>query len=213
MSCSSLAGRSGCMFALIGFESIDEASLKDMKKGINVRIGVENYRRVIRAFHRHGIGVIGSFIIGNDHESPDSYRHLARFLVAARRRHRADVHPHAPAGHGAVRAHGSGGPSPAQVISPPTGRSTVCPMWCARPLGIETETIYRGDNYVKHHIYSFPRYQYRMLKSFFGLHNLVSFVAVRRFNRANKRGWKGSHYYREYPATFGPDTRALGAHR
>ncbi len=207
-----LAGHSGCMFALIGFESIDEASLKDMKKGINVRIGVENYRRVIRAFHRHGIGVIGSFIIGNDHESPDSYRHLARFLVAA--------------GVDIVQMF---------ILTPLPGTALFERMdaedrllhkdfpadWAKyrlsyavrKPLGIETETIYRGDNYVKHHIYSFPRYQYRMLKSFFGLHNLVSFVAVRRFNRANKRGWKGSHYYREYPATFGPDTRALGAHR
>jgi radical SAM superfamily enzyme YgiQ (UPF0313 family) len=203
----SLAGRSGCMFALIGFESIDEASLKRMKKGINVRIGVENYRRVIRAFHRHGIGVIGSFIIGNDHESPDYYRQLARFLVAA--------------GVDIVQMF---------ILTPLPGTALFERMnaedrllhkdfpadWAKyrlsyavrKPIGIETDTIYRGDNYIKRYIYSFPRYQYRMLKSFFGLRNLVSFVAVRRFNRAVKRGWLGSHYYREYPSTFEPQARA-----
>jgi radical SAM superfamily enzyme YgiQ (UPF0313 family) len=203
----SLAGRSGCMFALIGFESIDEASLKNMKKGINVRIGVENYRRVIRAFHRHGIGVIGSFIIGNDHESPDYYRQLARFLVAA--------------GVDIVQMF---------ILTPLPGTALFERMdaedrllykdfpadWAKyrlsyavrKPIGIDTDTIYRGDNYIKRYIYSFPRYQYRMLKSFFGLRNLVSFVAVRRFNRAVKRGWLGSHYYREYPSTFEPQARA-----
>ncbi len=78
-----LAARSGCMFAFIGFESISESTLRDMKKGINIRIGVENYRRVIKAYHRNGMGVSGAFISGNDHESPQYYRQLGRFLVAA----------------------------------------------------------------------------------------------------------------------------------
>jgi radical SAM superfamily enzyme YgiQ (UPF0313 family) len=202
-----LAARSGCMFALIGFESIDEASLRDMKKGINVRIGVENYRRVVRTFHRHGIAVIGSFIIGNDHESPAYYRQLARFLVAA--------------GVDIVQLF---------ILTPLPGTALFERMqaegrlldtdfpadWAKYRLsyavrrieGMETETIYRGDNYIKRHIYSFPRYQYRTLRSFFGLRNIVAFVAVRRFNRAVKRGWLGSHYYREYPSTFEKEVEA-----
>jgi radical SAM superfamily enzyme YgiQ (UPF0313 family) len=69
------------MFAFIGFETISESNLADMKKGVNLKIGVENYKNVVDAFHRHGIGVIGAFIIGNDHESPAYYKELASFLI------------------------------------------------------------------------------------------------------------------------------------
>ena len=71
-----------------------------------------------------------------------------------------------------------------------------------KPIGVDADIVYRGNNYIKNAIYSFPRNQFRLLKSFFGLRNLVSFVAVSRFNKAYKRGWKGSHYYRKYPVTM-----------
>jgi hypothetical protein len=71
-----------------------------------------------------------------------------------------------------------------------------------KTVGVDADTIYRGDNYVKHHIYSFPRNQYRMLKSLLGIRKLSSFAAIYKFNKAVRKGWQGSHYFREYPATF-----------
>lgn len=198
----SLAGRAGCMFALIGFESISDESLSEMKKGINIKVGVANYKKVIKAFHRHGMGVIGSFIIGNDNESPLYYRALARFLVAA--------------GVDIVQMF---------ILTPLPGTALMERMkkeerllavkfpedWAKYRLsyvvrksrGVDADTIYRGDNYIKHYIYSFPRYPYRMLKSLLGIRKLSSFVAIWKFNKAVKKGWRGSHYFREYPATFG----------
>ena len=58
-----LAAESGCMLAFIGFETISATTLKEMKKGVNLRIGIENYKKVIDAFHSHGIGVVGAFIL------------------------------------------------------------------------------------------------------------------------------------------------------
>ena len=193
-----LAGQAGCMFAFIGFESISEESLKAMKKGINIKIGVDNYRKVIKSFHRHGIGVTGSFIIGNDHESPAYFRKLARFLVSAG----VDV-------------------LQMTILTPLPGTAMMDRMqkekrlmyenfpddWAKyrlsyvvqKPQGIDPDTIYTGNNYIKHHIYSFPINQYRMIKSFIGLKNLTNFYAVYRFNQALKRGWQGSHYYKKYP--------------
>jgi radical SAM superfamily enzyme YgiQ (UPF0313 family) len=203
----SLAGKAGCMFALIGFESISEENLKKMKKGINVKVGVENYKRVIRSFHRAGMGVIGSFIIGNDFESPAYYRELARFLVAA--------------GVDIVQMF---------ILTPLPGTALMERMekegrllatnfpedWAKyrlsyvvqKPKGVDPELIYRGDNYVKNHIYSFPWNQLRMLKSAFGIRRLTSVVAVRRFNRAVMRGWLGSHYRKEFPSTLPLDSDA-----
>lgn len=199
----SLAGRAGCMFALIGFESISDESLADMHKSINIKVGVANYKKVIKAFHGHGMGVIGSFIIGNDNESPRYYRDLARFLVAA--------------GVDIVQMF---------ILTPLPGTDLMERMkkeerllavnfpddWSKyrlsyvvrRSRGVDAETIYRGDNYIKKHIYSFPRNQYRMLKSLLGIRKVSSFVAIYKFNKAVKKGWQGSHYFREYPATFEP---------
>jgi radical SAM superfamily enzyme YgiQ (UPF0313 family) len=196
-----LAGKAGCMFALIGFESISEENLQKMKKGINVKVGVGNYKRVIHAFHRHGMGVVGSFIIGNDFESSAYYRELARFLVAA--------------GVDIVQMF---------ILTPLPGTALMERMekegrllatnfpedWSKyrlsyvvqKPKGVDPELIYRGDNYVKNHIYSFPWNQVRMLKSTFGIRKLTSVVAVRRFNRAVMRGWLGSHYHKVYPSTL-----------
>jgi radical SAM superfamily enzyme YgiQ (UPF0313 family) len=196
-----LAARSGCMFAFIGFESISEDTLRDMKKGINIRIGVENYRKVIKAYHRNGMGVSGAFISGNDHESPQYYRELGRFLVAA--------------GVDSVQL---------AILTPLPGTALMDRMkkegrllfenfpedWAKyrlshvvhRPLGVDPETIYRGENYVKNRIYSFPRSLYRTLKSLFGIRRLVSFLAVYRLNKAYKKAWQGAHYYRKYPVSL-----------
>jgi radical SAM superfamily enzyme YgiQ (UPF0313 family) len=193
----SLAARSGCMFALIGFESISEDSLKDMKKGINIKTGVENYKRVIGAFHRHGIGVVGSFMIGSDHESIPYYKQLARFMVAA--------------GVDIVQM---------SILTPLPGTALMDKMqeegrllysnfpedwakyrlsWVVKkPIGLDPETVYFGNNYVKRHIYTFPRFQYRMVKSLFGVRNLVHFYAIRKYNKALIKAWRGSHYYRDY---------------
>src|SRR5208282_5906438 len=55
-----LAAKAGCLFAFIGFETIEKRALKDMNKGINLKTGVENYKTVVKAFHKHGIGVLGA---------------------------------------------------------------------------------------------------------------------------------------------------------
>ena len=199
-----LAAKAGCMFAFIGFETISEMTLKGMKKGINLKIGIDNYKKVVNSLHSHGIGVVGAFIIGNDHESPLYYKHLAKFLI----RSGIDVVQMA-------------------ILTPLPGTEFMAQEekkgrllfrnfpadWdkyrlsyvVRQPEGIEPETIYIGDNYVKNHIYSFPWNQFRILKSFFSMKNLINSYAVYRFNKALKKSWQGSHYYQKYPAKFPPD--------
>jgi radical SAM superfamily enzyme YgiQ (UPF0313 family) len=197
----SLASRSGCMYAFIGFESVSEDSLKEMKKGINVRIGVENYARVIRAFHRHGIGVVGSFMVGSDHESVLYYKKLARFMVKA--------------GVDMVQV---------SMLTPLPGTAFMETLrqenrllytsfpedwdkyrlsWVVRkPVGVDPQTIYFGNNYVKRHVYSFPVFQYRMLKSLLSVKRPLRVAIIRRYNKSLKKAWQGSHYYREDPSAW-----------
>ena len=200
-----LAADAGCMLAFIGFEAINEMTLKGMKKEVNLNIGVDNYKKVVNTLHDHGIGVVGAFMIGNDHESPLYYRQLAKFLV----RSGIDVVQLA-------------------ILTPLPGTEFMSRMkkegrllyanfpedWdkfrlsyvVRRPEGVAPETIYIGDNYVKDYIYSFPWYQYRSLKSSLSIKNPKNVYAVYRFNKALKKSWQGSHYFRKYPAKFPLDT-------
>jgi radical SAM superfamily enzyme YgiQ (UPF0313 family) len=194
----SLAAQAGCMFVFIGFETINSRSLKEMKKGVNLKIGVENYNKVVDTFHKYGIGVFGAFIIGNDYESPKCYRELAEYLV----RSNIDI-------------------IQISILTPLPGTILMEQLqkedrlvyqdfpqdWdkyrlsymVHQPQVCKAETIYTGDNYIKNRIYSFPVYQYRILKSLYNLKNLNNFYASYKFNQALKKSWQNSHYYLKYP--------------
>jgi radical SAM superfamily enzyme YgiQ (UPF0313 family) len=195
----SLAAQAGCMFVFIGFETINSRSLKEMKKGVNLKIGVKNYNKVVGTFHKYGIGVFGAFIIGNDYESPKYYRELAEYLV----RSNIDI-------------------IQISILTPLPGTILMEQLqkedrlvyqdfpqdWdkyrlsymVHQPQVGKAETIYTGDNYIKNRIYSFPVYQYRIIKSLYNLKNLNNFYASYKFNKALKKSWQNSHYYLKYPA-------------
>ncbi len=194
-----LAGRAGCMFAFLGFESIDTGMLKSMGKGANIRIGADNYRKIVDIFHKYGIGVIGGFIIGNDYESPNYYREFSTFLLHSQ----IDVFS-------------------ISLLTPLPGTRLFEQMesedrlihkkfpadWekyrlsriVHQPKGISIEGIYRGDNYIKSKIYSPLPFLYRMFRSLLNLKTFSSFFSVYKLNRALHRSWKNSYYYRNYGA-------------
>ncbi len=193
-----LASRSGCMLVFIGFETISLASLKEMKKGINVKTGVDNYRRVVDTFHKYGIGVFGAFIIGNDFETKEYYKALADYLV-----------------------HSGIDMFQISILTPLPGTDlmeeiTTCDRliykdfprdWdkyrfsyvVHKPKEIAVETIYAADNYIKSRLYSFPAYPIRLLKSLFSLRSLKRVSAIYKFNQALKLSWQNAHYYDKYP--------------
>jgi radical SAM superfamily enzyme YgiQ (UPF0313 family) len=73
------AYEAGCRILYIGFESLDDKRLKEMRKGANVRSGVSGYTEQIRSIHRHGIAVFGSFMIGLDGDTGEDARQVAPF--------------------------------------------------------------------------------------------------------------------------------------
>jgi radical SAM superfamily enzyme YgiQ (UPF0313 family) len=200
-----LAAQAGCIYAFIGFETISEKTLKNMKKGINLKIGVENYKKVVESLHKYGIGVYGGFILGSDYESLDYYKELADFLVNS--------------GIDIIQL---------TILTPLPGTKLLEQLekegrlffqdfpedWAKyrfshvvhKPEGLDPDTIYLGNNSIKNRLYSFPTYQYRILRSFCSLKNLPSFIASYKFNQALKRGWQNSHYYKKYPTNFGAET-------
>lgn len=200
-----LAAQAGCLFAFIGFETISRNTLKDMKKGVNIKMGVKNYRKVVDVFHRYGIAVYGAFILGSDYESPAYYKELADFLVHS--------------GIDIIQL---------TLLTPLPGTELMEDLqkdgriiyndypqdWdkyrfsymVHRPREVQPKTIYIGNNYIKKRIYTFPAYQYRLLRSFFSLKNNTNFFATYKFNKALKKGWKNSHYYQDYPSDLTEST-------
>ena len=65
-----LAARSGCRGLLLGFESANQASLNEAKKGFNMRHG---YREVVERIHERGIAIMGCFVFGLDNDTLDSF--------------------------------------------------------------------------------------------------------------------------------------------
>jgi radical SAM superfamily enzyme YgiQ (UPF0313 family) len=65
----------GCHTVFIGFESVNPAALKSMKKGESV----DDLARAAKRFRKNGIHVHGMFILGLDDDNPDTVRETVRF--------------------------------------------------------------------------------------------------------------------------------------
>ncbi len=61
-----LMADSGCIYLLLGFESVNSTGLRAMGKGFNV---VDRYRMVVDKLHGHGISVQGCFVFGLDSDT------------------------------------------------------------------------------------------------------------------------------------------------
>jgi len=189
-----MASLAGCMFVFIGFETIERDTLKEMNKTVNLKTGIYNYKKAINVFHKHGIGVMGAFILGNDYETPSYYKELSKFLVHS--------------GIDIIQI---------SLLTPLPGTELMDELQAAgrliysnfpedwdkyrfsymvhRPGRIEIDKVYEGNNYIKNKLYTFPAYPYRLFKSFLSLHNLTSFAAVYKFNKALSKSWQHAHYY------------------
>jgi radical SAM superfamily enzyme YgiQ (UPF0313 family) len=70
---------SGCCGVLIGFESLDEAVLRNMRKTFNTMRG--GFAAALANLRRHGIRVYGTFVFGYDGERSDSFDEAASFAI------------------------------------------------------------------------------------------------------------------------------------
>lgn len=74
-----LLRKAGCYLVFVGFESINEATLRAYKKGIR---SVETLERSISEFHRRGIMVHGMFVIGSGEDAPGTALRTAEWAIA-----------------------------------------------------------------------------------------------------------------------------------
>ncbi len=73
--------RSGCTGVFVGLESLDDANLRAAGKRTP---RAEDYARRVDLFHRFGIQVNGSFVLGFDGDGPDVFARTAEWIEAVR---------------------------------------------------------------------------------------------------------------------------------
>ena len=66
-----LATASGCEGLLVGFESLNEGNLRQMRK--SATNGVLRFDEAIRKIHHQGIKICASFVFGCDHDTSESF--------------------------------------------------------------------------------------------------------------------------------------------
>jgi len=74
-----LMAKSGCIAAMVGFESLDIDNLRQMNKSLN--LSMSEYGTAVQKIKNHGIMVYGSFVFGYDHETPETIEHALDFVV------------------------------------------------------------------------------------------------------------------------------------
>lgn len=77
-----LMHQSGCAGVLVGIESINKANLKQIHKSWNT-VGI-GYDQALRIARDHGIGIVGSFILGMDEDSHESLDLTLEFAIEQR---------------------------------------------------------------------------------------------------------------------------------
>lgn len=81
-----LAARAGCVGAFIGFESFSDEGLAELGKQYNILKGGD-LRASVKRIHRHGILVVGSFILGLDSDTLG----VGKRIAEAARRYAVDL--------------------------------------------------------------------------------------------------------------------------
>jgi radical SAM superfamily enzyme YgiQ (UPF0313 family) len=72
-----LAAQSGCKGLLLGFESIDQDTLNQTRKGFHA---APRYAEVVKKLHDHGIGIQGCFVFGFDNDDVSVFERTAAFV-------------------------------------------------------------------------------------------------------------------------------------
>lgn len=77
-----LMARSGCTGALIGFESLNPATLKEMNKGWNLKWA--DYGTSVRKLQDAGVMIYAAFVFGYDSDTPDAFDRTVEFAIESK---------------------------------------------------------------------------------------------------------------------------------
>jgi radical SAM superfamily enzyme YgiQ (UPF0313 family) len=77
-----LLPRSNCVLLMIGLETLDRRNLQDVAPG-KARF-MEDYENAVNRIQSHGVGVMGLFMLGFDHDTEDTFYQIRDFIKRTR---------------------------------------------------------------------------------------------------------------------------------
>jgi len=77
------AASSGCKVIYLGVESELVDQLEQMKKKVNIKLGIDKYAEVYRKIHKYGIAVMGAFIYGLENDTPETIYNRTSYVIDA----------------------------------------------------------------------------------------------------------------------------------
>ena len=77
-----LMAKSGCAGVLIGFESLDAATLADMGKRVNT--AHSDYAAAIENLRRHHLSIYATFVFGYDHDTEETFARTFEFAMESK---------------------------------------------------------------------------------------------------------------------------------
>jgi len=75
------AAKSGCTLILLGIEAEKPEALKDARKRLNLKRGVDYYQEAFRKIHKHGIAVLGAMIFGMESDNTQDLYNRMEFCL------------------------------------------------------------------------------------------------------------------------------------
>ncbi|MBI5484966.1 MAG: B12-binding domain-containing radical SAM protein [Deltaproteobacteria bacterium] len=171
------AGEAGCVGMFVGFESLNQDSLAAMGKVTN---RAKSYLEDAKAFRDNGIGILGSFVLGYDGDTPAVFEQLLHFCEEARIE--AAIFPLlTPYPGTAVRRRLE---AEGRIISN-DWRDYDMEHVNFKPAGMSVEELQQGYDWLNSSFYSFPSMYRRLFKlhrsvQVFGPMNLGFRAALRR---------------------------------
>jgi len=151
--------KAGCVGVLIGFESLDSAVLRSMRKSFNTMKG--GFPVALANLRKHGIRVYGTFVFGYGEYRPDMFMEAAEFAIEHRFYIAAFNHLTPFPGTPLYRRMANNG----QLLHEawwldPNYRYNDLPF---TPEGAEPDDIRRGCLAARRHFYSWPSIARRMI--------------------------------------------------
>jgi len=78
-----LAAKAGCRMIFLGIESELVSQLEDANKNLNVKIGIDNFKKVYDKIHQYGIAVLGAFIFGLESDTHETIQNRVKYILSA----------------------------------------------------------------------------------------------------------------------------------
>lgn len=191
------AAKSGCKAIFIGIESLDKETLKTMNKGVNLKVGVENYKGLLKRFHKHGIAAWGGILLGNDTDNNDIFQKTADFVIKSG----IDItqvtfSTPLPGTRLYERLSREG-----RIIFknyPEDWKHYFFQKLVYEPKSMSIEDSYRGMKYVKNEIYSSAMLRKKFLGTLFRTRNLTASLFAYKVNKVYQKLFYSYDYYRDY---------------